>query len=83
MFILIIFLFVYIGYRFEDIYWVDVNIIYYSDILKKGIINLKIFDNDREKFDILKNYNLNIKFYDVYLYVLYSLLNIYVNDILI
>lgn len=78
--ILITLLSVYIGYRFEDTYWADANITYYSDTSKKGITNLKIFDNDREKFDTLKNYNPNIKFYDVYSYAPYSLLNKHVND---
>ena len=68
------------NYEFEDAYWADANITYYSDTSKKGITNLKIFDNDREKFDTLKNYNPNIKFYDVYSYAPYSLLNKHVND---
>lgn len=79
--ILITFLSIYIGYRIEDTYWADANITYYNDTSKKGIINLKIFDNDREKLQILKNDNQNIKFYDVYSYAPYSLLNQHVNDI--
>ena len=50
--ILITFIHLFIGYRFEDILRADANITYYSDI-KKGIINLKIFDNDRENFPTL------------------------------
>lgn len=71
---------IYIGYRVEETYWADVNITYYSDTSKKGITNLKIFDNDKEKLQILINDNQNIKFYEVYSYAPYSILNQHLND---